>query len=214
MTLLMKSVALSGLLVAATMANAQSAGPWFVRAGPAHLQFHTESEVTLGGNPVPGAGLQTSNSTALAFEVGYELSSNLAARLVLGLPPTTRITGTGALAPVGEAGSLKYGPSVASLTWAFGSPGGIRPYIGAGINYTVILESRDGALTGVDAENAFGTVLQAGVEVPIDAHWGLFVDVKKIFVKTNATGMAGPAPVRASLRLDPLVTHAGASYRF
>jgi outer membrane protein len=216
MTLSTKAGAFSALLMVSTLASAQSpaAGPWSVRAGPAHIQFHTQSEVSLGGIVIPGAGVQASSSTALAFDIGYDLSPNLAARLTLGLPPTTRITGTGTIAPVGELGRLKYGPSVVSLTWAFGAPGTVRPYVGAGINYTAILESRDGALSGLDARNAFGAVLQAGVEIPIDAHWGLFVDLKKVHVKTSATGAAGAAPARASIRLDPLVTQAGIAYRF
>ena len=210
----LRNAALAGLLALPGLALAQSTGPWWVHVGPAHAKFHTSAEVSLGGAVVPGAGTNASSNTTLGLEVGYDLTPNLAARVTVGVPPTTRITGTGPLAGAGELGRLKYGPAVASLTWAFDGMGAMRPYLGAGINYTMMLASEDGAITNLDVKNAFGAVLQAGVAMPLSQRWGLFLDVKKIFLKTTATGTAGPAPASASVRLDPLLVHAGLSYRF
>jgi outer membrane protein len=42
----------------------------------------------------------------------------------------------------------------------------------------------------------------------------VFIDVKKFIVRTRATGYLGPAPVHATVRLDPLVTQAGISFSF
>ena len=56
----------------------------------------------------------------------------------------------------------------------------------------LVLASKDGVVMSLDAKSAFGSVLQTGAEVPIDASWGLFVDVKKIFLK--------PAPAASSAR--------------
>ena len=78
----------------------------------------------------------------------------------------------------------------------------------------MVLASKDSVVTSLDAKSAFGSVLQAGVDVPIDARWGLFVDVKKIFLKTSASGFVGAAPAASDARLDPLLIHAGISYRF
>ncbi|HSW19280.1 MAG TPA: OmpW family outer membrane protein [Ramlibacter sp.] len=209
-----RNAALAGLLALPGLSLAQSPGPWWVHVGPVNVKFHTNAEASLGGAGIPGAGLEASSSTTLGLEVGYDLTPNLAARVTVGVPPTTRITGAGPLAGAGELGRLKYGPAVASLTWAFDGLGAVRPYMGAGINYTVVLASKDGAITSLDAKNAFGGVLQAGVDVPLDRRWGIFLDVKKIFLKTTATGMVGPAPASASVRLNPLLVHAGVSYRF
>lgn len=208
-----RDAALAGLLSLPALALAQSPGPWWVHVGPVHAKFHTAADVSLGGAIVPGAGLEASSNTTLGLEVGYDLTPNLAARVTVGVPPTTRITGTGPLAGAGELGRIKYGPAVASLTWAFDGMGAARPYLGAGINYTIVLASKDGAITSLDAKNAFGGVLQAGVDVPLNKRWGIFLDVKKIYLKTTATGTVGPAPVSASVRLNPLLVHAGLSYR-
>jgi outer membrane protein len=45
-------------------------------------------------------------------------------------------------------------------------------------------------------------------------HWGVFFDVKKILLRTEATGFLGPAPIRADVKLDPLVLHTGVTFRF
>ncbi|WP_158290010.1 OmpW family protein [Ramlibacter sp. WS9] len=214
MKLTIRNAALAGLLMLPGLALAQSPNPWWVHVGPVNVTFHTSADVSLGGAAVPGAGLAASSNTTLGLEVGYDLTPNLAARVTVGVPPTTRITGTGPLAGAGELGRLKYGPAVASLTWAFDGMGAVRPYLGAGINYTIVLASKDGVITSLDAKNAFGGVLQAGVDLPLDKRWGVFLDVKKIFLKTTATGMVGPAPANASVRLNPLLVHAGVSYRF
>jgi outer membrane protein len=205
---------LGSLLVLSSVAAAQTEGPWWVHVGPGHVQFNTDAHVTLGGALVPGANIKASDITTLGVEIGYDLTPNVSARVTAGVPTSTKLTGTGPLAPAGELGSLKFAPAVLSLTWSFDSIGGVRPYLGAGMNYTIVLASKDGAVTSLDAKNAFGGVLQAGVDIPIDRKWGVFLDVKKIFLKTTATGMVGAAPASVSLKLDPLVVHAGVSYRF
>ncbi|HSV84863.1 MAG TPA: OmpW family outer membrane protein [Ramlibacter sp.] len=205
---------LGSLLLLPVMAAAQTRSPWWIHVGPDHVQFHTKADVRLAGASVSGANVEASSNTTLGVEIGYDLSPNLSARVTVGVPPTTKLTGTGPLAPAGELGRVNYGPAVASLTWAFGAAGSVRPYLGAGINYTIVLKSRDGAITSLDVRSAFGGVLQAGLEVPIDRNWGVFLDLKKIYLKTTACGFAGGAPAHASVRLDPLLVHAGLSYRF
>jgi outer membrane protein len=202
----------SGVL--AQSPTAESAGPWSVHVGPVSVHFHPKAEVSLGGAVIPGAGVEASSNVTLGLEVAYAVNPNLAGRLTIGVPPTTKLTGTGPLAGAGELGQIKYGPAVLSLTWAFDGLGPVRPYVGGGVNYTMVLETKDGAITSLDAKSAFGSVLQAGVDVPIDPRWGLFLDVKKIFVKTSATGLVGAAPASASVPLDPLLVHAGIQYRF
>ncbi len=130
------------------------------------------------------------------------------------MPPTTKLTGTGPLEGAGELGRVKYGPAVLLATWSFDGLGAFRPYVGAGINYTIVLDSQDGAITSLKVKSAFGSVVQAGLDVSLGQRWGLFLDVKKIFLKTTADGMVGSAPASASVRIDPLLVHGGVSYRF
>ena len=210
--------AFAGLLATTDAAVAQSAsdtpGPWWVHAGPVQVQFHTKADVSVGGAQVPGGGVDASNSTTLGLEIGYDLTPNVATRLTIGVPPTTKLTGTGPLQGAGDLGRAKYAPAVLSATWSFDGLGAFRPYVGAGVNYTIVLDSQDGAITSLKVKSAFGSVVQAGFDVLLGQRWGLFLDLKKIFLRTTADGMVGPAPTSASVRLDPLLVHGGVSYRF
>lgn len=190
--------------------------PWFVRAGVASIQYQSDADITVGGGPVPGAALNLSDSTTLAAEIGYWLTPSAALRATVGIPPKTRIEGRGTVAPLGQLGEVKYAPAMLTGTYSF-DLGAIKPYIGGGIAYIHILESKDGAVAGLDVKSRFGGVLQVGVDIPIDKSWGLFVDFRKLYWKTKATGTApafGGAPVKADLKPSPFVVMAGVSKRF
>ena len=190
--------------------------PWFVRAGVASVQYQSDADITVGGGPVPGAALNLSDSTTLAAEIGYWLTPSVALRATVGIPPKTRIEGRGTVAGLGKLGEIKFAPAMFTGTYSF-DLGTIKPYIGGGIAYIHILESKDGAVAGLDVKSRFGGVLQAGVDIPIDKSWGLFVDFRKLYWKTKATGTVpafGGAPVQATLKPSPFVVMAGVSKRF
>ncbi|GKS93784.1 OmpW family outer membrane protein [Acidovorax sp. SUPP2825] len=213
-----------GSLIAALPAQAQtpaspdaSSSPWRIYAGSAHIGFSTSAEVRAGGQIVPGASAKADSNDSIGFGAIYDFHPGWSAELALGLPPTTALKGTGALAGAGTLGKVKYGPAVLSVRRQLWDGGPVRPYIGAGINYTLVLESRDGFVSDLHVKNGIGPVLQAGFEVPLDVRWSFFVDAKKIWLKTTATGTLpalGGAPAHAKVRLDPLVVTAGVSYRF
>lgn len=210
--------ALLAALAATGSARAQSApSPWTLRLGPAHVGFSTQASVTVAGNPVPGGDASASSNTTLGFELSYDLAPRWTARLLAGIPPRTTLTGTGALAGTGTLGKVTYGPAAATLTYHLLDDGPVRPYLGAGVNYTIVFRSEDGFISNLNAHSAFGSVLQAGVEVPVSAGWTLTVDARKIFVKTRADGVLpalGGAPAQATVRLDPLVVFVGLGTRF
>lgn len=198
-------------------ANAADTSPWTVRLGPAHVGFSTKANVSVGGNPVPGGDASASGSTTLGIELAYDLSDQLTARFLAGIPPETTLTGQGTLTSAGRLGKVTYAPAVLSLTYKLRTDGPVRPYVGAGINYTIVTRTRDAFINDLDTRSAWGSVLQAGVEIPIDADWSVSLDARKIFLKTKATGMLpafGGAPTRADVRLNPLVVFLSVGRRF
>lgn len=146
------------VLCGITGAVSAQESPWFMRAGVASVQYQSDADITVGGGPVPGAALNLSDSTTLAAEIGYWLTPSAALRATVGIPPKTRIEGRGTVAPLGQLDEVKYAPAMLTGTYSF-DLGAIKPYIGGGIAYIHVLESKDGAVAGLDVKSRFGGVL-------------------------------------------------------
>lgn len=200
-----------------TIALAQAA-PWSVHVGPAAIRLNVKADPEAPpGTPVPGGGLGAENNTTLAVEVGYDMTPDWSGRFTFGVPPTTEISGTGTLAPVGRVGKVKYGPAVLSATYRLGAFGPLRPYVGGGLAYLKVFSTQDGGVTNFQVKNAWGSVLQLGADIPLGENHGLFIDLKKIYLDTRVSGTVpafGGAPAYAKARIDPLVIQLGLAYRF
>lgn len=206
------------MLGACAVAGAQAqTSPWTVWLGVAHVGFSTKADVSANGVPVPGADASASSNETAGVEVSYDLSPRWKARFLAGIPPTTTLTGRGTLAGTGELGKVSYGPAVLSATFDLLEAGPIRPYVGAGVNYTIVFRSRDGFISNLDVRSAFGSVAEIGVEWNVDRDWSLSLDARKIFLKTKVDGLLpamGGAAAHADVRLDPLVVFASIGRRF
>lgn len=204
-------------LAAVGSAQAQESSPWSVQIGIARIDFHENVKLSAGGAPVPGAGARIGDNTTLAAEISYKLTPSLSAGLTIGVPVRTAVTGTGTAAVFGELGAVRYGPMGLTARWTFDTGSRWHPYVGAGLTYFVVMSEHDAFIKDLKVDNKLGTIVQAGVQYDLTPQVGLFLDVKKLYVKTTATGTLpamGGAPAVADARLDPLVTHIGLLYRF
>jgi outer membrane protein len=213
---------LAATLLTGAAASAQDApaGPFWVHVGVAYVDFKNGGEVSVAGTIVPGASTKASNNTTLALELGYDLNEQVALGLTMGVPPTTKVEGTGNLSA--SAGipqplaKVTYGPAVLSTIWHPLGHVGFSPYVGAGLNYPIIFKSQDAFLVDVHVKSRLGPVLQVGADYPVGAHWGLFLDVKKLWSKVDVTANlpSGGPQAKTTADLSPVVFQTGASYRF
>ena len=206
------------LAAAAAPALAQNS-PWSVHIGPAAVRLSVKaSPESPKGTPVPGGSLSATYDTSpLALDIGYDVSPNWTGRLLVGVPAKSKVSGAGSLAAVGAVGELTYGPAALTASYTPGTFGGFKPYLGAGVAYLIALKSKDAGVANFDVKNAFGTLVTVGGEFALSPKFGLFIDVKKIFLKTDVTGNVtafGGAPAYAKATVDPLVIHAGLNVRF
>lgn len=203
--------------IASASAQASDSPHWSVQIGPAHIAFHERANFTMAGSPVPGAGVKVQKNTTLAAEISYWFSPSLSAGLTLGIPARARVVGAGDAQAFGELGAVRYGPLGLTARYTFNAGGRWHPYIGAGITYYAVFKEYDAFVKDVKVDNAFGSIVQLGLQYDIDSRLGLFIDAKKLFVKATVMGNVpamGGAPAKADVRLDPLGIHAGLSYRF
>lgn len=211
-----KLAVLAALTVAGlgSTAHAQTTDRWFAHLGPALVAPDESASMTAGGSPVAGANVSIDSRWTVAGELGYYVTPNIAVAVAAGFPPTFKVDTAGTLAGLGTAGKMIGGPAGLLVQYHFNREGRIQPYVGAGASFLVVFGTDDGVLTNLKAKSAVGTALQAGADVMVNDRLGLFIDVKKAWVSTTATGMLGPAPVRAKVNVDPLVTNFGVTYHF
>jgi len=103
------------------------------------------------------------------------------------------------------------GPPPSSEQYHFLPGAQIDPYVGAGINYTLISKvdilNGDGRLE----HDSVGAALQAGVDFRIDSRWSVDLDVKKVQIRSDVDINGAHA---SRVKVDPLLLGVGVGYRF
>jgi outer membrane protein len=196
----------------ASPATAQDS-KWFVHLGPAQLSLADKADISAGGTALPDAGIDTDPQYTAVMEIGRMVAPSVAVSLTMGLPPVAKFDGTGTLEGLGRLGSVRYGPGALTVQW-HPMKGNFQPYVGAGATYMHIFSTKDASLTDVEVDDDIGPLIQVGAHYFFDGKHGVFLDVKKGWLRTTATANLGPTPIEAKLKLDPLVLNAGLAFRF
>lgn len=218
----MKRILVTAVLCAAALA-AMPAGAqeiehrgWFLRGGLVGVYFDPGADVDVAGMPLPGSDISLHDNYSATLDIGYRFNRNWSATFTLGIPPEVEVKGEGALSG-SHLGNLTYGPmALVAQYWLPTKTPKFRPYVGAGINYTVVFDTDDVDVADFEVDNNWGSVFQIGFESMIDEQLGLFFDVTKIFVDTDASGKLGVGgpPATADVTLDPLLVRTGVVWRF
>ncbi|RWX79137.1 OmpW family protein [Neorhizobium lilium] len=183
--------------------------PWQIRVRGLGVITNDSGSVT----GVPGSDLSYSDTVVPELDISYYFTDNIAAELILGTT-YANIKEDGVLGiPVGKTWLL---PPTVTLQYHFTDFGAFKPYVGAGVNYSLFYnQSEKAGFHNLDLDNHFGIALQAGFDYMIDQHWGVNFDVKKIFLKTSWSAdhdVLGPLSGKA--KLDPWLIGTGVTYRF
>jgi outer membrane protein len=168
----------------------------------------------------PGATVGVSNSFAPEVDFTYMATDHIGAELIVATTKHT-ISGRGALQGVGDLATTWVLPPTLTLQYHFVPEAKVRPYVGAGINWSIFysdnasdqLEAAVGP-TNVTLSNSVGWALQAGVDFDISEKVFLNVDVKYIDMSTTATLTSGALVNRVDVDINPLVFGVGLGMRF
>jgi outer membrane protein len=170
----------------------------------------------------------------LGVEAGYFFTPNFSVDIAAGVPVYASVK-TNAPFPPGltpvpvPSGTVlaTVMPSFVPITalYHFTQFGMFQPYLGGGIAPVFSVSQKSGFNTGVTVDPSVGLVLQGGVDVMFDNHWGWSLDVKKLFAHstTNVTGsnfavvgLPVQVPLAGALKTNfqPWVLSTGVTYRF
>lgn len=197
------AAAAAAALLASWGAAAQAgAGDILVRARVLSVIPQASTDNTLSALDV---GVKQSVVPELDFT--YMFTDHIGSELILG---TTRNRLTSSLGSLGKVSLL---PPTLTLQYHFNDEGRFRPYVGAGINYTRFYDnslSAGGTPISIK-QNSFGPALQVGMDVKLSGNWFFNVDVKKLWVRTDAS--LGDTSL-GTLKIDPWLVGVGVGYRF
>ncbi|MBQ4813079.1 outer membrane beta-barrel protein [Pseudoalteromonas luteoviolacea] len=208
---------LSTLLVTAPLAQAQ----FSVNVGAIHVN-PIDSASAINENRA--LGLSADSDTQLGITFDYQYNDNIVFELVAATPFSHTVEGQGGLAGNDIAEIKHLPPTLLAQYHFFDASAKFRPFIGAGLNYTVFFDEEASAAlkqtlktedVKVDLDNSFGLALQMGFNYEINDKWGLHVMVSKMDIDTDATVYAnGVQALTSDVEIDPFVAMIGAKYKF
>ena len=194
----------------ASQAQSASENPWMVRVRAVYADWQNGQS----GN-AQSLNIQAQNQWLPEFDVSYFFTKNIAAELVLTYPQNVNITSN---AVPNKTGTITALPPSLLLQYHFTDLGAFKPYVGAGVNYTIFGDRSNfpQIANGLTVSNtSFGAVGQIGADYMFDKNWGLNIDVKYATMSTvtNSNGNGGSLGT-GKLTLNPLMPAVGVTYKF
>jgi outer membrane protein len=158
-------------------------------------------------NTLSALNVGVNNATVPELDLTYMIRDSLGVELILG---TSRHQLTSSL---GNLGGVNVLPPTLLLQYHFNHQGRVRQYLGAGMNYTLFYNNglHAGGEPIAISNHSFGPALQAGVDVQITRSVFVNADIKKIWMRTDAS-LGGES--LGKLNIDPVVVGLGVGMRF
>ncbi|MGD8162610.1 outer membrane protein OmpW [Pantoea sp. FN0307] len=206
------ALALAFLSAFPVIASAHQAGDFFVRAGSATVRPSEGSDNVLGMG-----SFDVDNNTQLGLTFTWMATDNIGVELLAATPFRHKVSlaATGTLATVRQLP-----PTLMAQYYFFDSNSKLRPYVGAGINYTTFYDTdfnqtgRDAGLSDLSVKNSWGMAGQVGLDYEIDQDWMLNMSVWYMDIDTEVKFKAGGQQQNIDTRIDPWVFFFGVGYRF
>jgi outer membrane protein len=194
-----------GLLAALSFNAIAQENPWMVRVRAMNLNWENKQDAQLAGAEL---NLNAKNQTIPELDISYFFTKNIAAELVLTYPQ--RVDVRAGQASLGTVTAL---PPTLLAQYHFTQFGPLKPYVGAGVNYTRFgsRELNNGSDFYSVEKSSVGYAAQIGADYMLTKNWGINLDVKYLQIKTDV--IFGGASV-GTLDLSPIATSVGVTYKF
>ncbi|MDH5273624.1 MAG: OmpA family protein [Gammaproteobacteria bacterium] len=207
-------LAVAAALAAPVAANAQEGtydpGKWLVRVGIS--QINPDSYNLDLGN---GAAVVVDSDLSPTGTIEYMITPHIGTELLLAWPATHGLDLDAGGRPLDRVAHVDVLPPTLSLNWHFNPNGTFRPYIGAGVNYTLFSgEETQGVAAGssLKLDDSIGAAGQVGVDIGNKtSNWFFNANVRYIDMSSDVELDGSDI---GSAELNPWVYGLHVGYRF
>jgi len=175
-----------------------------------------EESATIG---IIGGDVAISNALIPELDFTYFFTENFAAELILGTAKHD-VQAINTAAGDVNLGSVWLLPPTLTAQYHFYTSDKkvFKPYIGAGVNYTLFYNVKSGDVADVTYDNALGYAAQLGFDLMVDDTFFVNVDVKRLFLSTDvsvdASNLAPGLIIPAEVDINPWLVGVGVGMKF
>lgn len=199
--LLSTIAAATALGLASQPAAAIEKGDLLLRFGLAHVSPNDGSTGVVANDAV---GVE--DDTQPFINLTWMLTDNLGLDILGATPFTHDITLNDS-----KIAETKHLPPTVGVQYHFTPKSNVRPYVGAGINYTTFFSEKvTSTITSISLDDSWGLAAQAGMDVDINQDWFFNADLRYMQIDTTATTNLGNIEVD----INPWVISLGVGTRF
>jgi outer membrane protein len=170
----------------------------------------------------PTEEVKVNNSVMPEVDITHMVSDNVGLELIAATTKHNASGTSGTTGGIGKLASTWVLPPTLTVQYHFAPEAKVRPYVGAGVNYTMFYSEKPSAgletavgQTDVNLKDSFGWAAQAGIDVDLNEKMFLNFDVKYIDIDTTARlATTAIGTQRVKISLDPIVVGVGVGFRF
>ena len=166
-----------------------------------------------------GGDVAISNALIPELDFTYFFTEHFAAELILGTAKHD-VKAVNTAAGDVDLGSVWLLPPTLTAQYHFYTSDQkvFKPYIGAGVNYTLFYNVKSGDVAGVDYDNALGYAAQVGFDLMLDDTFFINFDAKRLFLSTDVTvdasKLAPGLSIPAEVDINPWLIGVGVGMKF
>ncbi|CAE6930735.1 outer membrane protein OmpW [Vibrio alginolyticus] len=194
---------------------AHKQGDFVLRVGAASVVPNDSSDKILGSQEE----LKVDDNTQLGLTIGYMFTDNISFEVLAATPFSHNISTD--LLGLGDIADTKHLPPTFMVQYYFGEPESkIRPYVGAGLNYTIFFDegfnkkAKNVGLSDLKLDDSIGLAANVGVDYMINDQWFLGASAWYANIETEATYKFSGAKQKTDVEINPWVFMISGGYKF
>lgn len=154
-----------------------------------------------------GGNVEISSAFVPELDITYFFTENISAELILGTANHNVMAVQTAVGNI-DLGDVWLLPPTLLAQYHF-NISDFKPYVGAGVNYTIFYGADEGPVAdNVEYDASVGFAVQLGFDIMLNDKWFINIDAKRLFLNTTATVDATTAlgaTVEADVDINPWI---------